>query len=75
MSEETPVTKAHDVQESSTSTPDALSHADVMLFIIGLRILGEERQTRYLTYLRQLREARQQEEGTIKLETLRSTKN
>src|SRR6266487_4878782 len=32
MSEETPVTNAHDVQESNTSTPDALSHADVMLF-------------------------------------------
>lgn len=29
---------------------------EVMKFIIGLRLLGEERQQRYLAYLQQLRD-------------------
>jgi len=34
-----------------------------MKFFIGLRLLGEEKQARYLTYLRQLTESTQQPEG------------
>jgi hypothetical protein len=63
MSEETPVTKAHDVLETaSTFTPpsvlsqDAIHQEQLLKFFIGLRLLGKKRRERYLEYMLTLQE-------------------
>ena len=52
---------------SETSTPPrVLSQEDFMKFSIGLRILGEKRKQRFLTYLETLTaesQARKEEKG------------
>jgi len=50
-------------QLSSQQEPLSHEHVELLKFFIGLRLLGEERQVRYLTYLRQLREADPQDKG------------
>ena len=51
---------------STTTQPSVLSQEDFMKFSIGLRILGEKRKQRFLTYLETLTaesQARKEEKG------------
>ena len=65
MSEDTgrkPTTQNNGVlQQSSRPTPRVLSqeifeHEQLLKFFIGLRLLGDARRERYLTYLQHLRD-------------------
>lgn len=58
MSKKTTVKKPAQVQQkySTDTPPHALSDEDLMKFVIGLRLLGEERAKRYVTYLQHLRD-------------------
>jgi hypothetical protein len=48
---------------SANTPPNVLNQEDVLKFNIGLRLLGEAKRQRYLTYLQQLTEQGNQPEG------------
>jgi len=50
-------------QNSTDTHPGVLNQEDVLKFNIGLRLLGEAKRQRYLTYLQQLTEQGNQPEG------------
>lgn len=58
MSEKTTVTEPHAMlQTASTHTPPSdLTREDVLKFFIGLRLLGEKKQKRFLEYMATLKE-------------------
>ena len=52
-------------QRSTTTQPSVLTQEDLMKFSIGLRILGEERKQRFLTFLATLTaESQEKREGS-----------
>jgi hypothetical protein len=63
MSKKTTIVQSSDVLPPSSPTPPP-SEEDVMKFFIGLRMLGEIKKHRYLSYLASVQNAQSAKEET-----------